>query len=78
MYGINVWTRDSMAYRHDHSPLPIITLPMYITSLICQYILITKSSSSYLRLLTMSFIATWIPIRKIKNIRIADVLRFEA
>jgi ABC-type lipoprotein release transport system permease subunit len=29
-------------------------------------------------LLTMSFIATWIPIRKIKNIRIADVLRFEA
>jgi len=61
------------------SRFPIITLPdVYYVSHLPIYLDYKVFIIIFTVVMLMSLIATWIPIRKIKNIRIADVLRFEA
>lgn len=58
---------------------PLITLPdaYYVTQLPVQ-LDIRIFALIFVVIMLISVIATWLPIRKIKNIQIADVLRFEA
>lgn len=61
------------------SRFPIITLPdVYYVSHLPIYLDYKVFIIIFTVVILMSLIATWIPIRKIKNIHIADVLRFEA
>ncbi len=61
------------------SRFPIITLPdVYYVSHLPIYLDYKVFIIIFTVVILMSLIATWIPIRKIKNIRIADILRFEA
>ncbi|HML19332.1 MAG TPA: FtsX-like permease family protein, partial [Candidatus Dependentiae bacterium] len=61
------------------SRFPIITLPdVYYVSHLPIYLDYKVFIIIFTVVMLMSLIATWIPIRKIKNIHIADVLRFEA
>jgi lipoprotein-releasing system permease protein len=61
------------------SKFPLITLPdVYYVSQLPIYLDYKIFIIIFMVVLLMSIIAAWVPIRKIKNIHIADVLRFEA
>lgn len=58
---------------------PLITLPdAYYVTYIPVHLDIRVFALIFVVIMFMSIVATWLPIRKIKNINIADVLRFEA
>jgi lipoprotein-releasing system permease protein len=58
---------------------PLITLPdAYYVTYIPVHLDIRIFALIFVVIMLMSVVATWLPIRKIKNINIADVLRFEA
>ncbi len=58
---------------------PLITLPdVYYVSNLPVNLDIKVFAIIFVVIMLMSILATWLPIRKIKNIHIADVLRFEA
>ena len=58
---------------------PLITLPdAYYVSYIPVHLDMGISALIFVVIMLMTIVATWLPIRKIKSINIADVLRFEA
>jgi lipoprotein-releasing system permease protein len=58
---------------------PLITLPdAYYVTYIPVRLDLRVFALIFVVIMFMSIVATWLPIRKIKNVNIADVLRFEA
>lgn len=58
---------------------PIITLPdVYYVSNLPVHLDIRIFALIFVIILLMSIVATWLPIRSIKNIHVADVLRYDA
>jgi lipoprotein-releasing system permease protein len=58
---------------------PLITLPdAYYVSYIPVNLDISVFVIIFASIMLISVIATWLPVRKIKNIQVADILRFEA